>query len=85
MAAIGGKVFWELRVVEAGTSFALVGFAGTNFRCGQQAQENELLGWDERAWVLGNGSEDQCDNIHRFPPLSDFSHLLLTETFGATK
>ena len=58
LAACGGKVYWELRIVSA-QGYALVGFAGTSFRSGLQAPQGHeaLLGLDEAGWalVVGNG------------------------------
>ncbi len=51
LSAREGKFYWELRVVAA-TGWAGVGFAGTSFRCDQQAQQDALLGEDEASWAL---------------------------------
>ena len=51
LAASSGKVYWELRIVEA-KNLVGVGFAGTSFRSGPQAPKDDLLGGDEASWAL---------------------------------
>ncbi len=51
LSACGGKVYWAMRVVE-GTGLAMVGFAGSSFRCGPQAPQDEMLGEDQASWTL---------------------------------
>jgi hypothetical protein len=51
LAARGGKVYWELRIVSA-KGWAGVGFAGTSFRSGPQAPQDAVLGADEASWAL---------------------------------
>ena len=51
LAARGGKLYWELRIVAA-AGWAGVGLAGTSMRSGSQARQDVLLGGDEASWAL---------------------------------
>ena len=74
LAACGGKVYWELRVVSA-QGGALVGFAGTSFRSGLLAPQGQeaLLGFDEAGWALSAYSGKRYHGSVRPPP---FPHTL---------
>ncbi len=63
-----GKVYWELRVVEA-TGFACIGLVGTSFLSGPQTGEEAIMGMDEASWGLAVRVDvSKIRSLHGCPP-----------------